>query len=97
MIARTIKLLISYLLSCAAVLSLPLQTAVMVLNEPRHHVKFENEYVRVIDASMPLGDTTLFHTHPLDNVTCIEVAAEQAVSTSVFLGGLRRDEGWVLD
>jgi quercetin dioxygenase-like cupin family protein len=67
-IARTIKLLISYLLSCAVVLSLPLQTPVMVLKEPRHHVKFENKYVRVIDASVPKGDATLFHTHPLDNV-----------------------------
>ncbi len=68
MIARTIKLLVSYLLVCAVVLSLPLQTPVMVLKEPRHHVKFENKYVRVIDASVPKGDATLFHTHPLDNV-----------------------------
>src|ERR1044072_963971 len=50
-IARIIKLFISYLLSGAVVLSLPLQSPVMVLKEPRHHVKFENEYVRVIDAS----------------------------------------------
>lgn len=68
MIARTIKLTLSYLLLCAVVLSLPLQTPVMVLKEPRHHVKFENKYVRVIDASVPVGDATLFHTHPLDNV-----------------------------
>ncbi len=68
MIARTIKLLISYLLVCAVELSLPLQAPVMVLKEPRHHVKFENKYVRVIDASVPIGDVTLFHTHPLDNV-----------------------------
>ncbi|MGA9768144.1 MAG: hypothetical protein WBV94_03835 [Blastocatellia bacterium] len=68
MIDRTIKLLISYLLVCTVVLSLPLQTSVMVLKEPRHHVKFENKYVRVIDASVPRGDATLFHTHPLDNV-----------------------------
>ena len=31
-------------------------------------MKFENKYVRVIDASVPKGDATLFHTHPLDNV-----------------------------
>jgi quercetin dioxygenase-like cupin family protein len=63
-----IKLLIPNLLSIVAVVSLPLQTPVMVLKEPRHHVKFENKYVRVIDASVPEGDATLFHTHPLDNV-----------------------------
>lgn len=44
------------------------QGAVPVGNEPRHHVKFENKYVRVIDAIIEAGDTTLYHTHSRDNV-----------------------------
>jgi quercetin dioxygenase-like cupin family protein len=44
------------------------QTAVPVGNEPRHHVVFQNDYVRVIDAVVPAGDVTLFHTHSIDNV-----------------------------
>jgi quercetin dioxygenase-like cupin family protein len=63
-----IKLLASQLLFFAFVGSLPLQSAVPVLKEPRHLVKFENRYVRVIDASVAVGDATLFHTHNIDNI-----------------------------
>lgn len=65
---KPIKLLAFYLLSAGMVLALPLQSAVPVLKEPRHLVKFANKYVRVIDASVPVGDATLFHTHGIDNV-----------------------------
>jgi quercetin dioxygenase-like cupin family protein len=44
------------------------QQAVPVAKEPRHITKFKNQYVRVIDASVTVGDATLFHTHDLDNV-----------------------------
>jgi len=44
------------------------QSSVPVGEEPRHHIKFENKYVRVIDAVIAPGDTTLFHTHSRDNV-----------------------------
>jgi len=37
-----------------------------VANEPRHHLKFENDYVRVFDVVVPPGDTTLFHVHTND-------------------------------
>jgi quercetin dioxygenase-like cupin family protein len=63
-----IKQTVFSLLSIVAVASLPRQTAVPVSKEPRHHVKFENEKVRVIEAIIPPGDTTLFHTHSRDNV-----------------------------
>jgi hypothetical protein len=65
---KPIKLLAFHLLSFAVVVALPLQNAVPVLKEPRHLVKFENKYVRVIDASVPVGDATLYHTHGIDNV-----------------------------
>ncbi len=67
-VMNLIKLFASHLLSFAFVISLPLQSPVPVLKEPRHLVKFENKYVRVIDASVPVGDATLFHTHGIDNV-----------------------------
>jgi quercetin dioxygenase-like cupin family protein len=60
--------LTSNLLSSVILLLLPLQTPVPVLKEPRHHLKFENKYVRVIDAVLPPGDATLFHTHSIDNI-----------------------------
>lgn len=44
------------------------QSAVPVGEEPRHHVKFTNKFVRVIEAVLPPGDTTLFHIHAQDNV-----------------------------
>ena len=42
------------------------QDAVPANQEPRHRVKLENEYVRIIDVEVPAGDATLFHTHSLD-------------------------------
>jgi quercetin dioxygenase-like cupin family protein len=44
------------------------QQSVPVGEEPRHKVVFENKYVRVIDAVVPPGDVTLYHTHTEDNV-----------------------------
>jgi quercetin dioxygenase-like cupin family protein len=55
---------------CLAAL-LPQQAApqsVPVGEEPRHKVVFSNKYVRVIDAVVPPGDATLYHTHSEDNV-----------------------------
>ena len=41
---------------------------VPVEQEPHHHLVFENQYVRVLDVVVDPGDTTLFHTHSLDNL-----------------------------
>jgi mannose-6-phosphate isomerase-like protein (cupin superfamily) len=48
------------------VLPLAAQSPVPVAKEPRHHLKFENEFTRVFDVEAPSGDTTLFHTHSND-------------------------------
>lgn len=56
---------------------------VPVGKEPRHHVRFENKYVRVIEAIFPAGDTTLYHTHSLDNVP---IAIEPATLRTTLLG-----------
>src|SRR6185369_13659648 len=42
------------------------QSPVPVAKEPRHHLKFENKYVRVFDVVVPPGDATLFHIHAND-------------------------------
>ena len=34
--------------------------------EPRHVVRLENEWVRIIDVEIPQGEQTLYHTHSLD-------------------------------
>jgi quercetin dioxygenase-like cupin family protein len=41
---------------------------VEISGEPRHHPKFENEFVRVLDVTVPAGDATLWHVHRNDNV-----------------------------
>jgi hypothetical protein len=41
-------------------------TAVPVANEPRHHDRIANEYVRVYDVVVPPADTTLYHLHAVD-------------------------------
>jgi mannose-6-phosphate isomerase-like protein (cupin superfamily) len=47
-------------------LSVAVQSPVPVDDEPRHHLKFENEYTRVFDVQVPPSDATLFHTHSHD-------------------------------
>jgi hypothetical protein len=42
--------------------------AINVEQEPRHHLVFANEFVRVIDLRMPPGWRSLKHSHVLDNV-----------------------------
>ena len=44
------------------------QSPAEISGEPRHHPKFENEFVRVWDVTVPAGDTTLWHIHRNDNV-----------------------------
>src|ERR1043166_755215 len=44
------------------------QNPVEISGEPRHHPKFENEYVRIWDVTVPAGDATLWHAHRSDNV-----------------------------
>jgi hypothetical protein len=49
--------------------------------EPRHHLEFANESLRVISPQIPAGDTTLDHIHTHDDATvCIhgsQVRAKQ--------------------
>src|SRR3989454_12404302 len=43
------------------------QPPVEISGEPRHHPKFENEFVRVWAGTVHAGDATLSHVHRNDN------------------------------
>ncbi len=45
------------------------QSPVPIEKEPRHRLKFENQYVRVFDVFIPPHDTSLFHTHLYDGLS----------------------------
>jgi hypothetical protein len=47
------------------------QSAVPVDEEPRHHLVFSNETIRVIDAALPPGYTSLYHVHDRDNIPIV--------------------------
>ena len=55
---RTIILAGFYILS-----SIELVAQVPVSKEPRHHVVFTNEKVRILNVLLPPGDTTQYHVH----------------------------------
>lgn len=59
---------ITLLLSLALFSPAPGQTTVPIEKEPRHHLRFENQYVRVFYVLVAPGDRTLFHTHINDGV-----------------------------
>ena len=64
------------------------QAPVPVSQEPRHHMKFENAYVRVFDVTVPPRDETLFHLHSNDYVF---VTLGDAELKSQVLGGPETD------
>ena len=66
-------------LLCAAA-PLLAQTIVPVEQEPAHTVVFENVLVRVIDAALPVGHATLYHTHSRDNLP-VAVASGRVATT----------------
>ena len=53
-------------LACSGVIAAEDERAVPANEEPRHVVKLENEWVRIIDVEIPEGEKTLYHTHSLD-------------------------------
>ena len=58
------------------------QTIVPVEQEPVHTIVFENDVVRVIDAALPVGHATLYHTHVRDNVP-VTVAGGRVATTLI--------------
>src|SRR5438128_1711773 len=56
------------LLSIVMLAAAPPPSAVPILSEPMHRLKFENDYVRVFDVLVPPHGQTLFHVHANDYV-----------------------------
>jgi quercetin dioxygenase-like cupin family protein len=77
------------------------QSPVEIKGEPRHHPKFENEFVRIWDVTVPAGDATLWHVHHNDNVVVgiggaklrLENAAAAPVETEWKFGEVRFTKG----
>ena len=53
-------------LACSGVIAVDAERIVPANEEPRHLVKLENEWVRILDVEIPEGEKTLYHTHSLD-------------------------------
>src|SRR5437870_1097294 len=75
------------LFSAVTIAAVP--AAVPVRDEPMHHLKLENEYVRVFDVLVPPKAQTLFHVHANDYVFvslgAAKVRSERTDGTSVEL------------
>ncbi|MEO5858280.1 MAG: hypothetical protein ABIR33_04950 [Pyrinomonadaceae bacterium] len=44
------------------------QVAVPIEKEPMHRLKFENEFVRLFDVLVPVGEASQYHTHRYDGI-----------------------------
>jgi hypothetical protein len=53
-------------LACNGAIAADSERVVPANEEPRHVVKLENEWVRLVDVEIPEGEQTLYHTHALD-------------------------------
>jgi hypothetical protein len=53
-------------LACGISVAADSERVVPANEEPRHVVKLENEWVRLVDVEIPEGEQTLYHTHSLD-------------------------------
>jgi quercetin dioxygenase-like cupin family protein len=49
---------------------------VEIKDEPHHHAKFENEFVRVWETILPAGQQTYYHSHNFDNVAVVIAGAK---------------------
>jgi mannose-6-phosphate isomerase-like protein (cupin superfamily) len=87
------RTMLSTLLVLAAPAALGAQTPVPVEQEPRHHVVFSNARIRIIDAALPAGYVSLYHTHARDNVPIVVGAGRIAVQP---LGGTATEQDAVL-
>jgi hypothetical protein len=56
---------------------------VAVKDEPRHHLVFENNFVRILDVYLKPGDTTLYHLH---NTPSVFVMLSKTATSSQLYG-----------
>jgi mannose-6-phosphate isomerase-like protein (cupin superfamily) len=67
---------------------------VPAIREPHHTVKLENHYARVLDVTVPILDSTLFHIHP-DPYVWVSIGAAtlngQVLGTNEFTDIITKD------
>jgi quercetin dioxygenase-like cupin family protein len=66
------------------------QASVPVEQEPRHHVRYADASMRVLEVDIPAGDTTLEHRHVHDIATvCLQCAATRTKPPGGEWSGVR--------
>jgi quercetin dioxygenase-like cupin family protein len=58
------------------------QVLVPIEKEPMHRLKFENEFVRLFDVLIPVGQTSKYHTHLYDGIS-VRVSNAQIIDEAV--------------
>src|SRR2546430_10822154 len=58
------------------------QSPIEIKGEAHHHAKFEHEFVRVWDVTVPAGEATLWHVHRNDNVVVTLGEARLRIETA---------------
>lgn len=58
------------------------QTVVPIEKEPKHRLKFENEFVRLFDVLVPTGAATQYHVHLYDGIS-VRLSNAQIIDESI--------------
>jgi len=58
------------------------QTSVPIEKEPMHRLKFENEFVRLFDVLVPVGEATKYHIH-LHDAIAIRLSDSQVIDEAL--------------
>lgn len=58
------------------------QESVPIEKEPMHRLKFENEFVRLFDVLVPVGETTKYHVHLYDGIS-VRVSDAQIIDEEI--------------
>jgi len=75
-ISYVVCILLSFIVSGIA------QVAVPIDKETMHRLKFQNEFVRLFDVLVPVGETTKYHVHLYDGIS-VRVSNAQIVDESL--------------
>jgi quercetin dioxygenase-like cupin family protein len=77
-VSSGLVLLLAGLLTCFSIAQDRSTTSpiVEIKDEPHHHAKFENEFVRVWETILPAGEQTYYHSHNFDNVAVVIAGAK---------------------
>jgi hypothetical protein len=74
------------------------QEPMPVREEPRHHVAFQNQYLRLLDVWLPPGDTTFFHIHEIPSLFVVlskTLTSSQVKGESWVQGTFTSEPGYV--